>query len=202
MATRDRILDGAAEVMRSRGLARTTTKEIARAAGYSEATLYKIFDDKVDLFLAVLAERLPKMSIVRDGVGAYVGRDTVASNLVTIVTEAALFYSESFPIAASLFSDTELLTRHRVGVRSRGAGPESLAAAVVDYTSAEQREGRVAIAARPEAIAAALIGACLHRGFLRCFDGKGDTPDEARQFADELVETLSPALLADSTPRH
>jgi AcrR family transcriptional regulator len=59
--TRDRILDAAAHVMRTRGFARTTTKEIARAAGYSEATLYKHFQDKTDLFLAVLKERLPSL---------------------------------------------------------------------------------------------------------------------------------------------
>ncbi len=60
--TRDRILDAATHVMRTRGFARTTTKEIARAAGYSEATLYKHFQDKTDLFLAVLKERLPTVS--------------------------------------------------------------------------------------------------------------------------------------------
>ena len=43
MTTRDAILDGALEVMRARGLARTTTKEIARASGFSEATLDKLF---------------------------------------------------------------------------------------------------------------------------------------------------------------
>ena len=59
--TRDRILDAAAHVMRTLGFARTTTKEIARAAGYSEATLYKHFQDKTDLFLAVLKERLPSL---------------------------------------------------------------------------------------------------------------------------------------------
>ena len=59
--TRDRILDAAAHVMRTRGFARTTTREIARAAGYSEATLYKHFQDKTDLFLAVLKERLPSL---------------------------------------------------------------------------------------------------------------------------------------------
>ncbi|HEY2278086.1 MAG TPA: TetR/AcrR family transcriptional regulator [Streptosporangiaceae bacterium] len=59
--TRDRILDAAAHVMRTRGFARTTTKEIARAAGYSEATLYKHFQDKTDLFLAVPKERLPSL---------------------------------------------------------------------------------------------------------------------------------------------
>ena len=58
----------ALHVMPTRGLARTTTKEIARAAGYSEATLYKLFDDKFDLFLCVLAERLPTIAVA-DGDG-------------------------------------------------------------------------------------------------------------------------------------
>ena len=44
-STRDRMLDAAYTVMRTRGLARATTKEIAREAGFSEAALYKHFED-------------------------------------------------------------------------------------------------------------------------------------------------------------
>ncbi|MFF7247244.1 helix-turn-helix domain-containing protein [Embleya sp. NPDC008237] len=47
--------------MRTLGLARTTTKEIARAAGCSEAALYKHFTGKEELFVAVLQERLPPL---------------------------------------------------------------------------------------------------------------------------------------------
>ena len=53
------MLDAAAHVMRTRGMARATTKEIAKAAGYSEAALYKHFRDKTEMFLAVLTERVP-----------------------------------------------------------------------------------------------------------------------------------------------
>ena len=59
MGTRERIVEAAERVMRERGLARGTTKEIARAAGYSEGTLYKHFESKEDLFLAMLTERFP-----------------------------------------------------------------------------------------------------------------------------------------------
>jgi AcrR family transcriptional regulator len=55
--SRDRILDGAVDVMRSRGLARASTKEIARAAGVSEALLYKLFADKTDLLRRQPAHR-------------------------------------------------------------------------------------------------------------------------------------------------
>ena len=74
--TRDRILDAAAHVMRTRGFARTTTKEIARAAGYSEATLYKHFQDKTDLFLAVLKERLPSLGSTLSALSAAIDADT------------------------------------------------------------------------------------------------------------------------------
>ena len=60
MSTRERILTAAAEVMRTKGLARSTTKEIARASGFSEATLYKHFANQEELFLAVLGERRKK----------------------------------------------------------------------------------------------------------------------------------------------
>jgi AcrR family transcriptional regulator len=59
--TRQRILDAADHLMRTLGLARTTTKEIARGAGCSEAALYKHFAGKEDLFVAVLQERLPPL---------------------------------------------------------------------------------------------------------------------------------------------
>ena len=82
--TRDRILDAATHVMRTRGFARTTTKEIARAAGYSEATLYKHFSDKSDLFLAVMHERLPSLGPVLAEVTADAGQGLLRDRLAAI----------------------------------------------------------------------------------------------------------------------
>jgi AcrR family transcriptional regulator len=59
--TRQRILEASERLMRTIGLARVTTKEIARAADCSEATLYKYFTSKEELFVAVLEERLPSL---------------------------------------------------------------------------------------------------------------------------------------------
>lgn len=58
---RIRLLDAAHELMLTVGLARTTTKEIAKAAGCSEAALYKYFASKEELFIRVLEERLPTL---------------------------------------------------------------------------------------------------------------------------------------------
>jgi AcrR family transcriptional regulator len=202
LTTRDAILDGALQVMRTRGLARTTTKEIARAAGFSEATLYKLFTDKTDLFLCVLTERLPRVSVVSDGASGLAGASTVADNLLAIVTEVEAFYEASFPIAMSLFSDTELLARQRDAVHARGAGPEVITEGVARYLRAEQARGRVAATAPVSGAAMSLVGACMHQAFLSRFndDGAVDRDATARQaerfeiLATDIVAAVLPAL--------
>lgn len=197
MTTRDRILDGAAQVMRSRGVANTTTKEIAKAAGLSEAMLYKVFDGKVDLFLGVFSERLPRVSVLHDGLSGYLGRDTVAANLRRLTGELVSFYLESFPIAASVFSDPDLLRRHREELHARGAGPDKVAEGVTEYLSAEQNIERIAADAPTRAIAELLVGACLHRAFLARFADEHVTPTQTRRFAREIVGALLPILGTD-----
>lgn len=192
-ATREAILDGALEVMRARGLAHATTREIARAAGFSEATLYKLFADKTDLFLCVLSERLPRVSVVSAVMADLVGTATVTANLTAMVTEIERFYQASLPIAMSLFSDADLLGRHRDAVRARGAGPEVVTARMAEYLRGEQAAGRVSRAVSAEGAALALVGACMQHAFLRCFNGPGTGGDIAG-FAEGVVTTAMRGL--------
>src|SRR2546423_3787632 len=107
VGTRDVILDAAAEVMRTRGLGNATTREIARAAGFSEATLYKHFTDKADLLVAVLRERstgLARLKQALDGTS-----DDLVASLADIARAAIAFYSEGFPMLASIFSQPDIL---------------------------------------------------------------------------------------------
>ncbi len=53
-AARDRLLDAAAVVFARDGLAASTTREIARAAGVNEVTLFRLFQTKQNLLTAVL----------------------------------------------------------------------------------------------------------------------------------------------------
>ena len=94
---RVRILDAAHELMLTIGLARATTKEIAKAAGCSEAALYKYFASKEELFVTVLKERLPRLSPLLAGLTADPGERTVEENLTEIAREAALFYAAELP---------------------------------------------------------------------------------------------------------
>lgn len=198
-STRDAILDGALHVMRTRGLARTTTKEIAKAAGYSEATLYKVFDDKTDIFLSVQAERLPGVGVLGEGPESLAGTGSVEGNLRRMVVEMTGFYATVLPIGMSVFSDSDLLVRHRDAIRSRGPGPEVVSEGVRAYLAAERAAGRVVADAPVDGAAMALTGACMHRAFLWCFDGEpadgiGASPS-VDAFAAEVVASVLPALL-------
>jgi AcrR family transcriptional regulator len=194
LETRERIVEAAERVLRERGLARSTTKEIARAAGYSEGTLYKHFESKEDLFLAVLAERLPSFVVLVEQLPARVGQGTVRETLKEVANNALAYYGEIVPMAASIFSEPRLLARHREGLRKRGAGPRMVNEALTAYLDAEERLGRVREDADPEAAAAMLLGACYQRAFFRSYLGE-DVPAEREEgFVEGIVQTLMRSL--------
>ena len=205
--TRGRILDAAAHVMRTRGFARTTTKEIARAAGYSEATLYKHFLDKTDLFLAVLKERLPSLGSTLSALSAAIDADnhgpadaataageSLASRLTATARGAIAFYEASFPISASVFSDPELLAAHRAAVTGRGGGPQYPLEALARYLRLEQGRGRIRPGADCDAAASLLLGSCFQYAFLRCFAQLPPDLDAAQAHATAIVTTLLAGL--------
>ncbi len=199
MTTRDRILDAAAHVMRTHGLARATTKEIAKAAGLSEAALYKHFHDKTGIFLAVLAERTPsRLGPLLASLASRVGQGAVQETLEEVARAALDFYRQNFPMAASLFSEPRLLAAHREALQQRNAGPQHISNAVAAYLGAEQNLGRVNRESDPHAAAALLLGACLQHAFLSHFI-EPDHADDADQFAITLTTTLIRGLIPTTT---
>lgn len=190
MGTRDDILAAASRIMREQGYARATTKEIARAAGYSEAALYKHFADKTDIFLGVLSEQLPGLAAVLAELGDGAGKGTVRANLVKVARAALEFYAASFPISASVFSTTELRTKHRDAVRERDAGPRTALHRLSRYLRAEQRLGRLPRSADTDAMAALLVGACFQQAFLIAFEGETPPPEQLDALAKSLVRPL------------
>lgn len=188
--TRDRILDAAAELMRTRGVARATTKEIARAAGLSEAALYKHFADKAQLILHVMTERMPGLPAVR----VRPGEGGVEDNLRELSRGMLDFYQQAFPMMGSLLAEPALMAAQRDAMRQYGTGPEHPVAALAEYLRAERDLGRIAAAADPDAGAALLAGACFQQAFLRYFaEGAAASPAPDATAAD-LAATLARAL--------
>jgi AcrR family transcriptional regulator len=160
--TREHLLDSAADVLRGSGLAQARTKEIARVAGYSEATLYKHFEDKTDLLLAVMRDRFPPFVDVLAELPARVGHGEVRETLAELAAKAVGFFRHGAPLLGSLFADPELLRRHREGMAQRGAGPLNVNRAFADYLGAERDLGRIRAEFPPvEKFMADLVAAAL-----------------------------------------
>lgn len=194
METRERIVEAAERVMRSKGLAQSTTKEIAREAGFSEGAIYKHFKSKEELFICVLTERLPSFVGILEELPQRAGQETLGGVLNEVADAALAFYGESFPMSASIFSEPGLLARHREEIRRRGTGPQKANEALVAYLDAERKLGRVREDADPEAAAAMLLGACFQRAFFKSYSGEGDVPAQGGSFVEGLVQTLMRSL--------
>ncbi|MFB7914113.1 TetR/AcrR family transcriptional regulator [Streptomyces sp. NPDC056061] len=193
---RVRILDAAYRLMLTIGLARATTKEIARAAGCSEAALYKHFSGKEELFVAVLKERLPRVGPLLERLAAApeAGERTVEQNLTEIARQAALFYEQSFPIAASLYAEPRLRARHHEAMRELGTGPHLPIRGLDAYLRSEQRAGRIRPDADTYAAASLLLGACAQRAFAYEATEEGGPPQSLDDFAASVAGTLMRGL--------
>ncbi|MDK9498496.1 helix-turn-helix domain containing protein [Streptomyces katrae] len=191
--TPERLLDAAESLMRTIGLANTTTKAIAREAGCSEAALYKHFANKEELFVRVLVERTPNAGPLMAALAADPGEGGGEAELTAIARHASLFYAEAMPMAASLFAEPALLSRHREGVREIGAGPHVVLDALEGRLRRELAAGRLREDADPRAAAALLLGACFQRAFFLHFSG-ADVVQPVEEFAPALARTLWAAI--------
>ena len=123
-ATRQKILDAAEKLLLLKGLARVTTKEIARETGLSEGALYRHFEHKEEIFFALMARHLPAFHETFQAHQA--GTGTPGENLAAIAQAALHYYEQIVPMGASFLADTELLAQFRATIQPLGVGPQSV----------------------------------------------------------------------------
>ena len=198
MSTRDRILDAAEQVMRSDGLAKATTRRIAAAAGYSEATMYKHFASKEDLFLAVLVERLPPFVALIDALPDRGDDPALRQTLIDVAAAALAFYEQSMPLAGSILAQPQTLARHSEQVRLLGRGPHFPLQSLATWLRRQQEHGAIRPDADSDAVAALLLGACFQQAFLGRFAGEEPlTHDQRQAKASSLVTALLDGVLPE-----
>lgn len=176
--------------MRTAGLAGVTTREIARAAGLTEAALYRHFKSKEDLLTCALAERLPVFIEILKDLPQRVGQESVEANLRRVAEAAVPFYRQAMPMLSAIFGDPQLLARHRAWAEQTGMGPRRANVALAAYLAGESEQGRVVPGFDAEAAAALLLGACMQRAFFDEFLGRETSAENVAGYAASLVETL------------
>lgn len=160
--TRDRLLDAAAEIFARNGLGAATTREIARAAGVNEVTLFRLFQNKKNLLAAVLERvfTLPAAEVFPPGTDM---------TLAEIVQSYALRYStrlnKNLALIRVLMGEIQHFQEHELQVMRGIFKPERQE--LIDRLTAAQAQGQIRTDVNPILIADQL-GSMVFMGALRC----------------------------------
>jgi hypothetical protein len=196
--TKTRILEAAAELLRDKGISGTTTREIARVAGLSDAAIYSHFKSRGALLNALIPVSL--VDYYKGSAEAFlkrVGQGTVKGNLKYFMKMARDFFLEASPKIALILAEPELF--NALGGRPvKGSKAETF---LSDYIRAEQRMGRINEGADAVAIGTIVVATAFYEGFTAGLMGKAFTaarPSSAEEIIDALMVGLAPRKKAGS----
>jgi AcrR family transcriptional regulator len=162
---REAILAAALQLLRERGIARLTTREIAAAAGVSEASIFYHYRDRAGLLTAVFEAGIQPLRALGDEVESS-GENThdLLARLGPVLEQ---FLDQALPVLAAAQSDTELRDALAAHMNEFDLGPHR---GVIDIGAALRREqegGRIRADVDPEAVALLFVGACFIRASQR-----------------------------------
>lgn len=193
---RRRIIEAADSLIREHGLAGATTREIARAAGCAEGSIYVHFEDKIDLIVAVVVEREPFFAALLE-LPEKAGEASLEENLVPWAEELLALVRDNQPIFLALMGDRAVFERFKARLLERRTGLPAVLQAASDYVRAEQELGRIERRVRPEVVASILVGACRDHVFAGVF---AQDRHSSEGFAQALVRTVVFGLAPASAP--
>jgi AcrR family transcriptional regulator len=196
MDKRRQILEAAERVFRSKGLAKATTREIARDAGCADGTLYLHFDDRLSLFSAVLDECVPDIKESLALLENLVGKRTVRQNLEMVAARYLMFHQRALGAVCSIFAEPELLEAHRAKLKAQSKGPHISEELLQNYIRAEQKIDRIDPLAAPEMITSMLLGGCFYRVFISQYMGTPMHPTGhafVRKLVDQVLRGARPS---------
>lgn len=199
-ASRRKIVLAAEKVIRAKGYANATTKEIARAAGVAEGTLYNHFVDKFDVFIAALMEARPPFSEQMQELSATLLSKPLPleKKLARVIRLLLGFYEAIVPLSASILADPELRNRYeealRVGHRGPGRGVEQLA----EYLRQEREQGNVQRGIDLEVVAAGLLSTCFYQVWSMTLTGQTLMGRTQANVATRLAEGAAKVLMVDA----
>lgn len=186
--TKQKILDATERLIGLKGLARVTTRDIARETGLSEGAIYRHFDHKEDIFLALLAKYLPALHQTLQAHPA--GSGTIQENLSALALAAVRHYERLHPLSSAFLADAQLLEQFRSTLQLYHLGPQNLVMRFAAYIEQEQHLNRIGRQIPAVTVATLLLGPCFQYAFMHNFTGTVPFGTTDQQFVEELVQGL------------
>jgi AcrR family transcriptional regulator len=155
---REAILAAALQLLRERGIARVTSREVAALAGVSEASVFYHYKDRARMFQAVFEHGLQPLRALADE-GSLAGLD-LHEALTRYATTLERFLDQALPVITAAQSDTHLRDAMAAYMTKEDLGAHRGVTFLGDYLASEQAAGRVRAGIDPHAAAMLFVGAC------------------------------------------
>jgi AcrR family transcriptional regulator len=164
-STKQCILDATERIISKRGLSRATTKEIAKAAGCAEGTLYVHFRDQTQIFATIFERHLPAAAEALKLLQVESGNGDVTENLVAALLGVGKFLEDVMPILAGALADPILGKAFRATWSEFGFGPQNFVVRLTAFIRGEQERGRIPSGTDAEVASEALVGYLFYSAF-------------------------------------
>jgi AcrR family transcriptional regulator len=162
---REAILAAALTLLRERGIARVTSREVAALAGVSEAAVFYHYKDRAGLLAAVFEHGLhPLQELAASG---RLSGANLHAVLTLFGTTLEQFLDQALPVMNAAQSDVALRDALGAYMTEHDLGPHRGVRALGLYLAAEQSAGRVRAGVDPDAVAMMFVGACYTRASQR-----------------------------------
>jgi AcrR family transcriptional regulator len=188
-AGRDDILRATHELLRERGIARLTTREVADRAGVSEGSIFYHFTDRPGLLKAVFARSLTPLHLESS-------RDADAdlrTALQRVSEGIESFLTDSLDVLMAAQADSELRDSLHAYLLDNDFGPHRGIAQLRELLAARQATGEVRADIDPAVVAAMLVNDAFQRASLPKLVGHRKGIPTRAAYLDTLVAMLAPA---------
>jgi AcrR family transcriptional regulator len=184
---REEILRATLELLRERGMARLTTREVAERAGVSEGSVFYHFEDRFGLLRAVFESSLEPLHLQLP--------DLADDDLATTVTRMSegieRFLTSSLDVMMAAQSDATLRDSLHAYMIGNDYGPHRGIASIGEYVAAKQAAGEVRADVDPLVVASIIVNDAFQRACVPKLTGSDRGVQPRPTFVTSLVAMLA-----------
>jgi AcrR family transcriptional regulator len=195
---RDAIVAAALDLLGTDGMAQLTTREVARRAGVSEASVFYHFGDKIGLLHQAMLSGLEPLKAIDPDVLAGDVERPLAETLAEIATGLEAFFDRAMPVLSTVQADADLRAAFARRLIQGDNGPHRGVQLLDSHLTGMKQRGQVDPDADSQAAALMLVGACFLRSWQRHLSGPRRKPTlpGLAETVHALAEFLEPRRAA------
>ncbi|MBJ8346085.1 TetR/AcrR family transcriptional regulator [Antrihabitans sp. YC2-6] len=186
---REQILTATLELLRERGVARTTTKDIAARAGVSEGSIFYHFGDRSGVLLAVFQQVHQPLTALRE---AGLGDLDLAAALDRFIAALETFLGDSLIVFYAAHADIDLREPVHKYLSDNQMGPHKGVELLGGYLAAAQQRGEVRAGIDTRAAAFMILGTCQMRMSQMTLIGNDRGLPTRKQVVENFMAMLAP----------